>query len=360
MTHNILVVSSAREPWGAESSMVRIANALIEAGAQITFLVSSNEVAEFVSSHVEGASVTQVKIAAGAGRIGVLRAFAKACGWLRNKYDVALVFHLDLLPLSAYPGIRRIARAWWADIHDTPGKRLTRLVMAAALTRYTGAIAISQFAQSWTVGARSRVVVPRPIDIPQSVSVRARNRSENLRVAVVGRLNPDKNIELAIRAASHCLPQVELHVYGEATLNDVDYSSSLMRSATEALGDRVKFHGRVDPGQLFREIDVLLVCNGREPSGRTVGEALAHGIPVVVPDSGGACEYVQMSNAGLLYAANDEVALRGAISRIIADPAQVDGWRAKGRVWVSDIHHIKNVARRYAEALGLEEGRIYD
>jgi alpha-1,6-mannosyltransferase len=94
--------------------------------------------------------------------------------------------------------------------------------------------------------------------------------------------------------------------------------------------------------------DVLVHGCGRETFGLSVAEAVACGLPVVVPDAGGAAESADPS-CGQLYASDDAHACATAILRLLArDPAELRtrAIEASGRV-ATAAGHIRQVLSVY-------------
>jgi glycosyltransferase involved in cell wall biosynthesis len=141
-------------------------------------------------------------------------------------------------------------------------------------------------------------------------------------VGIVGRVDPDKNLELAI-AAIEQLPDHRLTVRGAPSASHASYAAEIEGLARTRLGDRVEFTGRVDAGSALRGFDVLLVTNPAEALGRTVLEAQVRGLVVVVPDEGGASELVESGDTGFTYSAGDASSAADAIRSAFTAGADV-------------------------------------
>ena len=110
--------------------------------------------------------------------------------------------------------------------------------------------------------------------------VNGENKSDYLRVGIVGRLAKQKNISWAIKAMARYGFADELQVVGDGPL----------RAALEKLARRqkvaasIRFLGyRDDVHSLYSKLSALLVCSRNEAGQLVILEALAAGVPVFIP-----------------------------------------------------------------------------
>ena len=100
--------------------------------------------------------------------------------------------------------------------------------------------------------------------------------------------------------------------------------------------DAVRFLGFVDPDTVYAKIDVLVVPSlWEEPLGTIVLESYAHGIPVIVADSGGMKEMVEHGRTGIIFDRDGKNALQAALLRFAQDrmlaPSLQENVRVKSR-----------------------------
>jgi glycosyltransferase involved in cell wall biosynthesis len=138
-------------------------------------------------------------------------------------------------------------------------------------------------------------------------------------VVTVCRLVPWKGVDGLIRVAAG-LPGVRLVVVGDGPL----------RGALEALAEergvagRVRFTGTLPAREVRRELrraDVFVLNSSYEGLPHVVLEAMSERTPVVATAAGGTGELVRDGETGLLVPVGDDDALRGAIRRLLDDPA---------------------------------------
>ncbi|MFE2076431.1 glycosyltransferase family 4 protein [Streptomyces misionensis] len=201
---------------------------------------------------------------------------------------------------------------------------------------------------------------PRGVD---TVRFRPDRRDEALRrelapngeliVGYVGRLAPEKHVELLAGVCG--LDGVRLVVVGDGPSRD---------QLAEALPGAVFLGRRTgdDLARIFASLDLFTHTGPLETFCQTVQEAMASGVPVVAPATGGPLDLVDHGRTGLLVPPRDADAVRGAVRALAADPARRAAFgtaaraRVEGRTWaaVGDrlIGHYGDVlaARRTAVA----------
>lgn len=178
------------------------------------------------------------------------------------------------------------------------------------------------------------VVVPNPLDLREFGEVPAgRFRSafgigagERV-VMYLGKLTPRKRLDTLVEAFAG-LPGANhrLVVAG----NDMGYGRQLRELiARHGIEQRTIVTGLL-PGrhrlEALRDADVVAYASELEVFGLVAVESLLCGTPVVVADDNGCGEIVTESGGGLVVPPRDAAALRAALERVLADPAQ---WRER-------------------------------
>jgi glycosyltransferase involved in cell wall biosynthesis len=160
----------------------------------------------------------------------------------------------------------------------------------------------------------------------------------------VGRLAPEKNLGLLVDAFAR-LPQSDrLLIAGDGIER-----ASLEQKCRKCFGDRVQFLGhqpdRLALAQLYANCDLFVHPNPKEPFGIAPLEAMASGLPMVVPNTGGVLTYANSSNAWL--AAPNPAAFSAAIEQALIAPEREE---KRARAFAdAQQYHWHAVARRYLD-----------
>jgi phosphatidylinositol alpha 1,6-mannosyltransferase len=173
------------------------------------------------------------------------------------------------------------------------------------------------------------VVIPRGVDArlftPSAREPALRSsllRGRRLLVGVVGRLAPEKRIDLLAETAR--LPGVSMVVVG-----DGPERAKLERRLPEA-----RFLGRRTGPELaaiMAGFDLLIHPGADETFCQVVQESLACGVPVVAAASGGPLDLVQHGSNGWLWAGNDPRVLAAMVEGLVADPGSVAAAATRAR-----------------------------
>nr|WP_188744344.1 glycosyltransferase family 4 protein [Agromyces bauzanensis] len=199
-------------------------------------------------------------------------------------------------------------------------------------------------------------VVGNGVDAAAFTPGAARSHDGPMRVMFVGRVVPAKGVDTLLRAAAAFgRSELEIIVVGSAGFDPraplTDYESGLRALAARSSA-RVEFRPFVDRTglpELLRTADVLCVpSRWPEPSGLTVGEGLATGIPVVASRVGGIPEAI--GPAGLLVTPDDPADLGATLRRLLEDPDLRRRLGRAGRQW-AEAHDWAWTWRRLREVL---------
>lgn len=141
------------------------------------------------------------------------------------------------------------------------------------------------------------------------------------RLLCVGRVEPRKGFDVAVRALAGLPPETTLRIVGP---DDGSYAGQLRALAAElGVADRVTF-GALPRGELrpvYAEADAVLFTSAwQEPFGLVPIEAMASATPVVAHATGGAAEFLAEGGNCLVVPPNDPAALAAAVSRLGDDP----------------------------------------
>jgi 1,4-alpha-glucan branching enzyme len=117
----------------------------------------------------------------------------------------------------------------------------------------------------------------------------------------------------------------------------------------------IKFLGtRSDVAQVLRACHVFCHAAPFEPFGIVAIEAMAVGLPVVVPNSGGVRETVEHGVNGLLYPALNHQALAGAMVTFANQPALRESMGMAGRKIVEERFSVQQYLSKLYQAYGVD------
>lgn len=156
--------------------------------------------------------------------------------------------------------------------------------------------------------------------------------SDRVVVCYLGRLSPEKGVDVLIRACASLRPahpSVRLLVVGYGP------AEKQLRNLADELNimDICLFAGGAsDPVDMYQSSDIF-VCPSvwAEGFGYVNIEAMATGLPVVASATGGIADAVQDRQTGLLVPPGDVPALAKTLTELIADPALRHRFGAAGR-----------------------------
>lgn len=150
------------------------------------------------------------------------------------------------------------------------------------------------------------------------------------------------------------LPPLLLRTAGYVSSGDKAYQAEVeSRLARWGLADRYQYLGEPDRAgkiALLRSFDILCVPTVyQESKGLSVLEALAVGVPVVLPAHGAFPEVVADTGGGLLFEPHNPHDIARRLKELIVDAAQRRALGQRGRQAVFDRYNSGTMARRTAE-----------
>ncbi|TSC79431.1 MAG: lipopolysaccharide biosynthesis protein [Parcubacteria group bacterium Gr01-1014_29] len=163
-------------------------------------------------------------------------------------------------------------------------------------------------------------VLPVYVDIEQLRLVHRIEERGVFRFLMVSRLTREKNIELALKAFAkvvNIFPETKLVIVGEGP-----YRRRLEALALKLglMQGKVVFTGwQEDTTRSFQYASCYVLTSNYEGYGRTVVEALAVGVPVIMTDVGVAGDIVRHEETGLVVPVGDVQSLVVAMRHVVED-----------------------------------------
>jgi glycosyltransferase involved in cell wall biosynthesis len=218
---------------------------------------------------------------------------------------------------------------------------LARATASVAVSRHVRSVALAR--APWA--AERMTVVPNGVDFVRfGPSIRA--ATGPLRLAIVGRLEPRKGVDMAIECVSR-VPEVALDVVGDGPLR-----SSLQRLArARGAGDRVRFLGFVDDVRPAIAACHAVLCTSRtEGLGLALIEAMGLERPVLGFEVGGVAEIVDAELANLLTPEGDIDALTASVRRASTAPDRLAALGTRARRVVTNRFSLEAMHEGYRRA----------
>ncbi len=255
--------------------------------------------------------------------------------------DLVMWFGMGGLSMSLLGRASRGGVPALGVVHDgwmlyAPGKDAWHRLLRRSLSIGAGLWTFnSEFARTGTLAQvpieRTEVVSP---GVDASLFTPATPRDWGWRLAVIGRIAPQKGVDVALQALEQ-LPEATLAITGPG--------------AAPAPHPRAVFHGPVQRPRLreaYSEADtVLFPVTWDEPFGLVPLEAMSVGRPVVATGTGGSAEYLRHEENCLLVARGDAQGLADAVRRLAAEPGLRERLVAGGRATAAQHTQEAFVAR---------------
>ena len=316
---------------GAERLFAQLASALVERGHGVTLVVDTpaTENADHLDARVRVVQFDRDHA----------RATLRLAGLLRTqKPDVSLSAlggqNLKHFVAAFLAGRLRHAAQSCHGFYEGEPKLLSRLsFLLTALTSRLMArtVAVSDALRDDLL-ARFHASPKRTVRIHNGVASSdahgPRVPAEPPIVLACGRLTPDKNYPLLLRAFAEMRGRnSRLVILGEGS----ERTSIEAEVARSGLADRVHMPGYADPAPYYARASSFAITSDREAFGLVVVEALAAGLPVVTTPSGGPPEV--LGSLGTVVPKGDVLALAAALDAAVADTSDGEARRARAKIF---------------------------
>ena len=160
-------------------------------------------------------------------------------------------------------------------------------------------------------------ILPNPVSVACYASPVSRRR-----IVTVGRLHPQKNQTMLIRAFAVFLekhPEYTLSIYGEGELGRE------LRALASDLGieEHVLFHGNIEHiHQEIADAEMFILSSDYEGLSNALLEAMMMGLPCISTACEGSTDVIQSGKNGILTPVGDEAALLSAMD-LLADNEEI-------------------------------------
>jgi glycosyltransferase involved in cell wall biosynthesis len=259
--------------------------------------------------------------------------YAVAAAALARRPRVVAVYQLAVPPVSERQRRAKRLTARAIDRHVGVGKRTSREIETL-------------------VGLPSDSVRTIHNGVPDELTTAAREPPRKRLVGSIGRLEPQKGVDVLIRALAD-VDDATLLVVGDGS--ERERLEALARAV--GVSERIEWKGWSDtPRNYLGALDVFVLPSRNEGFPLTALEALLAGTAVVASDVGSVAEAIRDGETGLLVPPEDHVALAEALRRLLADQTLGSRLGERGRQMVLDHftadHMTKAFESLYDELTG--------
>lgn len=327
--------------WGAENSMIETARAALKLGYDVELVCASSKVrAEWASRVNDRVHLVNSP----SGRLARIIPIAARLFKIPRR-DAYIIFDpytfpaaiIGLLAKRLRDGTRLIF-----DVHDS-ARRNPKRRFYLSLTRFADlSICVSEYIRGQLPARAKSIAIARGVE---RISV---PESEDGLVVVVGRVTPEKRVDLAIEAVRLSNSGVVLEIRGAG---NPEYEEQIRKLGDRVLGRRFRWAGRVAHERVLNGAAALLFLNDDEPSGRSIAEAQASGVIVIAPDRGGASEFVADHVTGYLYESGNAESCAKAIDRWFSSDADNRQILSNAERAAREGYDPQNQAAKYVAAV---------
>lgn len=182
----------------------------------------------------------------------------------------------------------------------------------------------------WTRGIDSDLFNPNHYD--QAMRDFLSNGNSNAPLLLyVGRLSREKRVEM-LKPVLDAIPEARLAIVGDGPFREVlekTFNNSTAKFTGYLFGE--------DLAKAYASADIFVFTGANETFGNVVLEAMASGLPVVAPASGGVMDMVKPEETGLLFETEDQNSLVNAVQRLIVSRGLHEQARVAAREMALDF-----------------------
>ena len=232
----------------------------------------------------------------------------RALAWARRRRVPLLVFS-ELTP--------------WSDASLSPLQRRVHRLLAPRADGFivAGSQGVERLRALGVEPERVEVALQSADLTGLAAAAREGNAAGPVRILAVGRLVPDKDLDVLIEAfaeAGFGEGEAELEIRGSGPLD------AELRAQAQRLGVPVRFPGPAAPGELgpvYAAADVLALVSSYEPFGVTLREGAAAGLPLLASRRAGAVGDIAVEDENaLVIEPGDRGQIAAALRRLVREP----------------------------------------
>lgn len=258
-------------------------------------------------------------------------------------------FHTNFHAYSCHYGVSLLRGPIYRYLRDLHNRTTCTVVPTTALQQELSG---SHFRTVEVVGRGVDLTLFSPLRRQAALRQSWGVRDHELVALYVGRLAPEKNLPLVIRAwqamrARH--PGVRLVLVGDGPLyKSLFHSHPDVVLAGEQRGEALAQH--------YASADLFLFASETETYGNVVLEAMASGLPAVAFDYAAPAMLIESGRSGQLVAPGDDAAFVVACERLVEQPARIAAMGVEARRcaadfdWPAVVDRFESLLFQYSQA----------
>lgn len=348
---NVMFVTHADKKGGAEQSLIHLINYLDTSQYRI-FLLSPGD-AEYLNEIKTEYEHFPLRLNSIKKKLGF--------GYLETVFQIKSFVkknHIDIVH----------ANGWRAPWYTAPLKFLSKCKLVWHHRDYTHlrmfnrvlprffdqVICISQFVAN-SIEGQNKTIIYNGVDTELGLTIKNRNFMEDdtLVIGTFGRIVEWKRYHLMIEAVKKLADNKKynwkLIIVGDTSVDGSDeyFNNMIQKVITYGLEDNIIFYGySKKPLELMKECDLTINFSLNEPFGRVIIESMLVQTPVIVSDSGGAPEIIQMTQGGFIVKDGDVEELYQTIQKVYDNRVNYQELASKGHASVMNDFNMDTIARK--------------
>ncbi len=215
----------------------------------------------------------------------------------------------------------------------------------------------AEFMAEYLAVERAKIhVIPHGLQLEGHGVSDAATGQETLRIGYLARICEDKGLHLLVEACErliqrHNLTDFQLHAAGYLGAGDQQYFRRVQTNVDRGpLAGKFQYHGELDRGGKIEFLQSLHLFSTptvyRESKGLPLLEALANGIPAVVPAHGTYPELIADTGGGLLFEPHNACDLAEKLAELVEDRSRAQQLGLAGRQAIQERYHAEAMAQR--------------
>lgn len=313
----ILFVNASLTEGGSERAMCLVANGMAREGHEVIMLCVRDKQQTY---HVEpNIRLIQLRYSSFSKVTMILRRLKSIRRVVKKWHPDAVIsfmWDINVMTLLATMGLRKLKKVISERAFPESSDR-SKVVQFLERTIY----GFADWIVYQTEDAKAycpKVFAPKAAVIPNIVEppiVSAFDGKRKNRIVSVGRLAPQKNFPLLIKAFARFskeMPNYVLDIYGEGHQRK-ELEETIRR---EGMDNKVNLNGYVeDVASAINDASIFVLASNYEGISNAMTEAMAMGLPVICTDcpAGGAALVIESGVNGILVPVGDEDALLNAM-----------------------------------------------